>query len=67
MDSYTTFPFCSGKHWCILCNKRFECEGIGYGHTSSQGYKCHGQYRQMCNNHSIATMTKRHKDVGDIS
>lgn len=58
--------FCNGKHICVLCNKKFDCEGVGYGHSNSKEGQCHGAYEQFCTNHDISEYIVYHKEHKEI-
>lgn len=67
MTINTEFKFCSGKHKCEICFRIYSCDGIDYGHDKKQkGFRCHGEYLQFCNRHSINTYIKKHREQGDI-
>lgn len=60
--------FCSGKHKCQICKKNYKCDGVSYGHDDKQkGFRCHGEYEQFCDKHSIKQYMKKHLELGDIT
>ncbi len=59
--------WCSGKHKCQICGKKFDCTGTGYGHDSKfSESQCHGEYEQFCENHTVEEYTKKHKELGEL-
>ena len=58
--------FCNGKHICVLCNKIFNCSGVGYGHDNSKESNCHGEYEQFCTNHDLKEYIEYHRRNNEI-
>jgi len=66
-SSVENVKYCSGKHLCQICKKKFKCEGEDPSHSGVKGSgRCHGQYQQFCSKHSIAEMRQKHKELGEL-